>query len=429
VIQAIHWFNLMTSPRSTAPSLTGYQRLIIAVLAFLQFTIILDFMVLAPLGAIIMPALKVPPAGFGGLVSVYAFSAGAAGLLAAGFSDRFDRKKLLLFFYLGFIVGTLLCALADSYRFLLIARIVTGLFGGVIGSIVFAITTDLFEYQLRGRVMGIVQAAFAASNVLGLPIGLYLANRWSWHAPFYLIVVTSTAVGILIVLTMRPINAHLRNKPDKSPLHHFVHTVSTPRYLQGFLATVLLATGGFMLLPFSSAYTVNNLGINVGRLPVIYMVTGIFAMGFGPLIGRLSDAIGKFKVFALGCAATIIMVLIYTNLGVTPLKLVILINVLLFLGVSSRMISASALISAVPSPADRGSYMSISSSLQQISGGIAAAVAGVIVKQAPDGVLQHIDILGYVLVASTLLTLIMMYYINRMVEASAGLPTVAASGV
>jgi MFS family permease len=158
------------------------------------------------------------------------------------------------------------------------------------------------------------------------------------------------------------------------------------------------------------------------------MVTGIFAMGFGPLIGRLSDAIGKFKVFALGCAATIIMVLIYTNLGVTPLKLVILINVLLFLGVSSRMISASALISAVPSPADRGSYMSISSSLQQISGGIAAAVAGVIVKQAPDGVLQHIDILGYVLVASTLLTLIMMYYINRMVEASAGLPTVAASG-
>ncbi|MGA3156998.1 MAG: MFS transporter [Steroidobacteraceae bacterium] len=418
----------MTPPRSTAAALTGYQRLIIALLAFLQFTIILDFMVLAPLGAIIMPALKVPPAGFGALVSVYAFSAGAAGLLAAGFSDRFDRKKLLLFFYLGFIVGTLLCALADSYRFLLIARIVTGLFGGVIGSIVFAITTDLFDYQLRGRVMGVVQAAFAASNVLGLPIGLYLANRWNWHAPFYLIVITSTAVGVLIVLTVRPINAHLLNKPDKSPLHHFLHTISTPRYLQGFLATVLLATGGFMLLPFSSAYTVNNLGINVGRLPLIYMVTGIFAMVFGPLIGRLSDAIGKFKVFALGCAATIIMVLIYTNLGVTPLQLVMLVNVLLFIGVSSRMISASALISAVPSPADRGSYMSISSSLQQISGGIAAAVAGMIVKQAPDGVLQHIDILGYVLVATTLLTLIMMYYINRMVEASAGLLSVASSG-
>jgi predicted MFS family arabinose efflux permease len=418
----------MNTPRTPMPALTGYQRLIIAVLAFLQFTIILDFMVLAPLGAIIMPALKVSPTGFGGLVSVYAFSAGAAGLLAAGFSDRFDRKKLLLFFYFGFIVGTLLCAVADSYRFLLIARIVTGLFGGVIGSIVFAITTDLFEYQLRGRVMGVVQAAFAASNVLGLPIGLYLANRWNWHAPFYLIVATSTAVGILIVLTVRPINAHLLNKPDKSPLHHFLHTISMPRYLQGFAATVLLATGGFMLLPFSSAYTVNNLGINVGRLPVIYMVTGVFSMVFGPLIGRLSDAVGKFNVFALGCGASIIMVLIYTHLGLTPLVLVILINVLLFISVSSRMISSSALISAVPSPPDRGSYMSISSSLQQISGGIAAAVAGMIVKQAPNGILQHIDILGYVLVATTLLTLIMMYYINRMVEASAVAPMVVSSG-
>jgi multidrug resistance protein len=374
-----------------------------------------------------MPALKVSPSGFGGLVSVYAFSAGAAGLLAAGFTDRFDRKKLLLFFYLGFIVGTLLCALADSYRFLFVARIVTGLFGGVIGSIVFAITTDLFEYQQRGRVMGVVQAAFAASNVLGLPIGLYLANRWTWHAPFYLIVTTSTAVGILIVLKVRPINAHLLKKPDKSPLHHFLHTISTPRYIQGFIATVLLATGGFMLLPFSSAYTVHNLGINVERLPLIYMVTGVFAMIFGPLIGRLSDAIGKFNVFALGCAGTIVMVLIYTNLGVTPLRVVILVNVLLFICISSRMISSAALISGVPSPLDRGSYMSISASMQQISGGIAAAIAGMIVTESTDGMLQHIDILGYVLVATTLLTLVMMFYINRMVEVTAGNGSVAAS--
>jgi multidrug resistance protein len=417
----------MSSLHSSPAALSGYQRLIVALLAFLQFTIILDFMVLAPLGAMIMPALKVSPSGFGGLVSVYAFSAGAAGLLAAGFTDRFDRKKLLLFFYLGFIVGTLLCALADSYRFLFVARIVTGLFGGVIGSIVFAITTDLFEYQQRGRVMGVVQAAFAASNVLGLPIGLYLANRWTWHAPFYLIVTTSTAVGILIVLKVRPINAHLLKKPDKSPLHHFLHTISTPRYIQGFIATVLLATGGFMLLPFSSAYTVHNLGINVERLPLIYMVTGVFAMIFGPLIGRLSDAIGKFNVFALGCAGTIVMVLIYTNLGVTPLRVVILVNVLLFICISSRMISSAALISGVPSPLDRGSYMSISASMQQISGGIAAAIAGMIVTESTDGMLQHIDILGYVLVATTLLTLVMMFYINRMVEVTAGNGSVAAS--
>jgi predicted MFS family arabinose efflux permease len=406
---------------SAPAALSSYQKLIVALLAFLQFTIILDFMVLSPLGAIIMPALKIEPSQFGVLVSAYAFSAGAAGLLAAGFTDRFDRKKLLLFFYVGFVGGTFLCAIAGSYHFLLMARMVTGVFGGVIGSVVFAITTDLFEYRLRGRVMGVVQAAFAASNVLGLPIGLYFANHWNWHAPFYLIVATSIAVGFIIVLYMRPINAHLKVRPDKSPLHHFMHTISTPRYLQGFAATVLLATGGFMLLPFGSAFTVHNLGIPVTRLPLIYMVTGVFSMIAGPLIGRLSDAIGKFNVFALGAAATVIMVLIYTNLGVTPIALVITVNVLLFIGVSSRMISSAALISAVPNAVDRGSYMSISSSLQQISGGIAAAVAGMIVRESPSGAIEHFDTVGYVVVGTTLLTAVMMYFINRRIEGTAGL--------
>jgi predicted MFS family arabinose efflux permease len=416
---------MSSAPSSTPATLSSYQKLVIGLLAFLQFTIILDFMVLSPLGAMIMPALHVTPPQFGLLVSAYAFSAGTAGLFAAGFTDRFDRKKLLLFFYAGFMAGTFLCAIADSYAFLLVARMVTGLFGGVIGSIVFAITTDLFDYRLRGRVMGVVQAAFAASNVLGLPIGLYLANRWSWHAPFFLIVGTSAAVGVVMVLFLRPINAHLSLRADKSPLHHFVHTVTTPRYLQGFAATILLATGGFMLLPFSSAFTVHNLGIPIERLPLIYTVTGVFSMIAGPLIGRASDGFGKFPVFAVGCAVTIVMVLIYTHLGVTPIGIVILVNVLLFIGVSSRMIASSALITAIPNPLDRGSYMSISSSLQQLSGGIAAAVAGMIVTETPSGAIEHFDIVGYVLVATTLLTWGMMYFINRRIEGSASLPAAA----
>jgi len=399
--------------------MSGYQKAVIAILAFLQFTIILDFMVLSPLGAMIMPTLHVSPTQFGLLVSAYAFSAGTAGLLAAGFTDRFDRKKLLLFFYVGFVVGTFLCAIADSYRFLLAARMVTGIFGGVIGSIAFAITTDLFEYRLRGRVMGVIQAAFAASNVLGLPIGLYLANRWSWHAPFLLIVGASLVVGVVILLVLRPIDAHLAQRSDKSPLRHFIHTVSTPRYIQGFAATILLATGGFMLLPFSSAYTVHNLGIPIDRLPLIYTVTGLFSMIAGPLIGRASDAVGKFVVFALGCAVTVVMVWIYTHLGVTPIQWVILVNIVLFIGISSRMISSSALISAIPDPLDRGSYLSVSSSLQQISGGVAAAFSGMIVTEAADGSIEHFGTVGYVVIVSTVLTLTMMYFINRRIETSA----------
>src|ERR1700678_1204352 len=146
-----------------------YQSILVALLALVQFTIIIDFMIMSPLGAIIMPALDISAAQFGVAVSAYAFSAATSGILAAGFADRFDRKRLLLFFYVGFICGTLLCGIAPNYPFFLSARMITGLFGGVIGSVVFAITTDLFPFQARGRVMGFIQTAFAASQILGIP--------------------------------------------------------------------------------------------------------------------------------------------------------------------------------------------------------------------------------------------------------------------
>src|SRR3954453_18325064 len=184
----------MNSPTQTAASpFSGYQKVVIGMLAFLQFAVILDFMLMSPLGTVIMPALSITPAQFGLAVSAYAFAAGVSGLLTAGFADRFDRKRLLLFFYLGFILGTLWCGLARSFESLLLARIVTGLFGGVIGSIVLAIATDLFAPQMRGRVMGFIQTAFAASQVLGIPLGISLAGRWNWHVPF----IAMTALGVV----------------------------------------------------------------------------------------------------------------------------------------------------------------------------------------------------------------------------------------
>ena len=164
--------------KTAATKLSGYQRFVVALLAFLQFSIVLDFMIISPLGAIIMPDLGISPQRFGEIVSAYAFSAGVSSLLAAGFADRFDRKRFLLFFYTGFLVGTALCALAPNYPLLLTARIVTGLFGGVISSIVLAVATDLFAFDMRGRVMGVIQTAFSASQVLGIPAGIYIANLW-----------------------------------------------------------------------------------------------------------------------------------------------------------------------------------------------------------------------------------------------------------
>ena len=306
-------------------------------------------MVLSPLGAILMPKMGISTSQFGIIVSAYAFSAGVSGLLAAGFSDRFDRKKMLLFFYVGFVFGTLFCGVANKYSLLLVARIFTGIFGGVIGAISFAIITDTFKMEVRGRVMGFVQMSFAASQVLGIPIGLYLATRFNWRAPFLMIAAVGTLIGAVITLKLKPITSHLHSKYDKSAFLHLWHTASNAYYIRGFSSTMLIATGGFMLMPFSSAFLVNNILVPETKLSIIFFITGLFSIFTGPIIGKLTDTLGKYRMFVFGSLLSIIMVTVYTHLKPNPIWVVILTNVILFVGISSRMISSSALTSGVPS--------------------------------------------------------------------------------
>jgi predicted MFS family arabinose efflux permease len=397
-----------------------YQAFLVALLAFVQFTIILDFMIMSPLGAIIMPALNITAAQFGIAVSVYAFAAGFSGILAAGFADRFDRKRLLLFFYVGFTLGTTLCALAPTYHLLLLGRIVTGLFGGVMGSVVLAIVTDLFALHLRGRVMGFVQTAFAASQVLGIPAGLFLSNHWNWHVAFGALVGLSIAAIVAVSLVMKPVDGHLRLKQDRTAFRHLIATVGQPRYTLAFAVTTLLATGGFMLMPFGSAFTVHNLGIDIVHLPTIYLISGLFSIFTGPLVGRASDAFGKFPTFMFGSAVSVVMVLIYTHLGQVSLTTAIVVNVLMFVGIFSRMIPSQALISAIPEPSQRGSFSAISASLQQLSGGLGSVLAAAIIAENADGTLRHFDRLGYIVVTTSILSLIAMYFVQKSVAARSG---------
>ncbi|MYM68049.1 MFS transporter [Pseudoduganella sp. FT55W] len=399
--------------KTPAPPFSGYQKTVVAMLAFLQFAVILDFMIMSPLGAVIMPDLKFGPVQFGLVVSAYAFSAGVSGLLTAGFADRYDRKKLLLFFYTGFIVGTVWCGLATSFESLLAARVFTGLFGGVIGSVVLAISTDLFPPQMRGRVMGLIQTAFAASQVLGIPAGIYLSNQWNWHVPFFAMAAFGLIGGVLVAWKLQPVDAHLKQPQEHSPFMHLFHTVTERRYLLAFCVTALLTTGGFMLMPFSSAYIVNNMGIDLHHLPTVYLVTGLCTIFIGPLIGRAADAIGKFRVFLFGTALSITMVLIYTHLGHIPLWMLVLVNSVMFVGIFSRMIPFQAISSTVPSMTQRGSYNAISASIQQLAGGVASVAAGHIVTQAPDGHLQHFDTVGYVVVATSLLATTLLWRLQR----------------
>jgi predicted MFS family arabinose efflux permease len=187
-----------------------------------------------------------------------------------------------------------------------------------------------------------------------------------------------------------------------------------------FAVTTLLATGGYMLMPFGSAYTVHNLGIDIVHLPTIYLVSGLFSVFIGPLVGRASDAFGKFPTFAFGSAMSIIMVLIYTHLGQVSLTVAILVNVMMFVGIFSRMIPSQALISAIPEPAQRGSFSAVGASLQQLSGGLGSVLAAALIAQDADGSLRHFDRLGYVVVTTAVISLIVMYFVQRPIAAQAG---------
>ncbi|MGG9971571.1 MFS transporter [Ferruginibacter sp. SUN002] len=402
---------------TTTTTFTGYQKMAIAILALIQFAVVLDFMVLSPLGDVLMKSLDISPKQFGFTVSAYAFSAGISGVLAAGFADKFDRKKMLLVFFVGFIGGTLFCALANNYHTLLFARIITGLFGGVIGAISMAIVADIFAMNQRGRVMGFIQMSFAASQVLGIPIGLYFSNIWGWHAPFLMIVILGLLVALMALFQLKPVTAHLALQSDKSAFLHLWHTVTNKKYRVGFLATAFLSTGGFMMMPFGSAFLVNNIGILNEQLPLIFMITGIGSLIIMPIIGKLSDKIDKFKIFAAGSLWATVMVIVYTHMSVMPMWLVILINVILFMGIMSRIVPATALVSAIPEMKDRGAFMSINASLQQMSGGIAAAFAGmVVVQKTKFSPLEHYDTLGFIVAGLMLLTIYLVYRVSKVVK-------------
>lgn len=398
------------------PNISPYQRFLIAVLAVLLFTVVLDFMLLSALSALLLPQLAITTAQFGWLVSAYAFSAGISAILVSGFADQFDRKRLLLFFYTGFLAGILLCALAQTYTTFFIARIITGVFGGVIGATCFAIITDSFDLSQRGRVMGFVQLAFASSQVVGLPLGLYLATQLDWHLTYGLILLMGSIAATLVFLKMKPVDAHLQVQSSAQAFQHLTAILANREYLAVFINNTLLAAADIMLMTFSSAFSTNNMGISLEHLPLLYGVGGIGTILFGPLIGRLADKYGSLRIFTIGTVLALTLVGIYTNLGLTPLWVVLTIHSLLFIGINARMISSATLATAMPKATDRGAFMAVDASLQQGVGGMAAAAAGLIVFQSADGIIHRFPLLGIIVILIMLITIGLMFLIHSILQ-------------
>ena len=398
-------------------ALTRYQWLTVAILALTQFTVVLDFMVMSPLGDLLMKDFKVKPDQFGIVVSSYALAAGISGFLTAGFADRFDRKRLLVFFYSGFIFGTLFCGMAESYNQLVWARILTGLFGGVMSSISMAIVADIFSLEQRGRVMGFMQMGFGLSQIVGIPLSLFIADMYHWQTPFYLIVGLSVGMLLAILLALKPINAHLALKRENSAFKHLLATIKNRNYRIGFMATAFMSLGGYFMMPWGSAFAVNNVGISQKELPLLFMIVGISTFMIMPLIGWIADKVNKFQLFMVASLVMIGSVLVYVHLGETTLFVLIVVNIFMMGGIMARMVPSQALTTSVPEAKDRGAFMSINSSLQQMAGGVAAMIGGKIVWQhSPSAPLMNFDLLGYVVIAVILINIYLTYRVYNYVK-------------
>ena len=385
------------------------ERIIIVLLACLNFTHILDFMIMMPLGNYLIDKFGINAMEFSILVGAYSISAFFSGLAIAMFIDRFDRKKSLLFAYIGFVIGTIACGIATSYGLLLAARIVAGLFGGVIGAQVLSIIADMFVYERRGKAMGAVMGGFAAASILGVPISLYLTNIFQkdWHVPFILIGSLGVIFIPLIIRVIPRMTDHIKDQMNRKPLiDPLLKVCRVPAQRSAMMFSGLLMMGHFLIIPFINPYLEYNLGFSKDLTPVIYLVGGISSLMAALYLGRLADKRGKLSVFSVSVFLSLFMVLIITKMPNVPFTIVLLFFAIWFVVATGRIVTAQAMISEVVPPSQRGSFMSINGSVQQLGSGLAALCAGAIVYTDKTGKIHNYNWVGYfsilVLLASLL---------------------------
>ena len=387
--------------------MTSKQRILLFLLSALNFTHILDFMIMMPLGNYLMPHFKISAQFFTWIVAAYPITAFVSGIITAFYVDRYDRKKVLLFAYIGFIIGTFCCGLAPGPYFLLSARILTGLFGGLIGAQVLSIVADSFDYEIRGRAMGTVFAAFSIASVFGVPFGLYLARYISWHAPFIFIGVVGILIVPMIAFLMPPMRKHLDNQEGermkaKEVLSEMLNNKSQ---LIALSLSAFLMLGHFLPIPFINPYMEFNVGFTKEQTPMIYMVGGTCALFSSFIIGRLADKFGKLRIFLICAIASLVPIFLITNMPAIPFYYVLIVFGFWFSLSTGRSIPAQAMISNVVNPAHRGQFMSFNSSFQQLFTGMASLIAGLIVSSGADGKIYHYEWVGYLSLAIVFSTL------------------------
>jgi DHA1 family inner membrane transport protein len=379
------------------------EKLLLLTLTALNFTHIMDFMIMMPLGSYLMPLFKLSPSQFSMIVSSYTFSAGISGFFAAFFVDNFDRKKILLIGYTGFILSTFVCGLSSSYSMLLISRIIAGAFGGLISAQVLSIIADKIPFERRASAMGTLMAGFSLASVAGVPFGLFLASVSGWGSPFIFIGCLGIVVIILVNYFIPKMNGHIDlEKSTKKSLSVITNILEDRNQLRGLLLTAAMMLGHFSIIPFIAAYMEFNVGFNKIEITYIYLFGGIASLISSPLIGRLADKIGKLKTFSIFIVGSSVPVLFITNMPQVHFYYALIATTLFFVFAGGRFIPAQAMISAVVKPERRGGFMSINSSMQQLASGIASLMAGAIIAKGASGELLNYRYVGFIGIAVSL---------------------------
>jgi len=389
---------------------------LLALLASIQFTTVLDFLIVLPLGPQYMELMHIDTSQFGLIVSSYAVSAGISGIAAGFFLDYFDRKKALLALFAGFAVGTLFCALAQGYILLVLARALAGAFGGVTGALILAIIGDAVPEQRRGAAMGLVMSAFSLAMIGGVPCGLYLAQLWSWHAPFYALAGLSLVILAVAAWLLPSMRGHLAHAREAHPATRVLAVWMERDHQMAFIFMAVLTCAGGLIFPYIPTYMEANAGMTEKQVPFIYLVGGTCTFASMNLIGRWADRAGKPRVFWIMSASAVIPVLIFTNLHHVPFMEGIAVTTILMICMSGRFVPAMAMVTASVKARYRGGFMSANSSVQQFSMGLATYAIGAIMVKTPHGELRHFPVIGLLSILCTLAGISLSRFLRPAVE-------------
>lgn len=381
--------------------------IVLITLAFVQFSNILDGMIMMPLAPTIKEVFHIDTRHFGWLVSSFGIAAGCSAFFSTFWADKFDRKKILVVLYIGFIIGTFFCAISPNYKFFLIARIFTGLFGGVCGSVIMAIVGDIIPNDKRARAMGIIMMGFALASVVGVPMGLIIANSFNWQMPFYVICAIGFLVLISIIVFIPNVTGHL-NEPKRHTVKDFYRTVFTNQSIIIALSLpAIMVVAHMAIIPYITDFSVNNLHLSRSKdVPLMYLIGGVLSVVNSPFVGKLADKHGRYKVFAILSFIALFPIFFITNLQSASLVVFLICTSFFFIGSGGRLIPVQAMVTSAVLPQFRGSFMALNSALQQFTMGVITLIGGLIITNNSAGELEHYNIVGYIAIVGTLVSLI-----------------------